>query len=46
MQAISLGNPLPQLIWDFGWLVILGLGAFGVGASATLNRKLIAEELA
>jgi hypothetical protein len=26
MQAISLGNPLPQLIWDFGWLVILGLG--------------------
>jgi hypothetical protein len=43
MQAISLGNPLPQLIWDSGWLVILGLGAFGVGASATLNRKLIAE---
>ena len=26
MQAISLGNPLPQLLWDFGWLVILGLG--------------------
>jgi hypothetical protein len=29
MQAISLGNPLPQLIWDFGWLLVLGLGAFG-----------------
>jgi len=28
MQAISLGNPLPQLVWDFGWLVILGIGAF------------------
>ena len=31
MQAISLGNPLPQLAWDFGWLVILGLGAFTAG---------------
>lgn len=28
MQAISLGDPLPQLIWDFGWLVILGIGGF------------------
>ena len=28
MQAISLGNPLPQLLWDFGWLVILGFAAF------------------
>jgi glycosyl transferase family 87 len=28
LQAISLGNPLPQLIWDFGWLVILGVAAF------------------
>jgi len=28
MQAISLGDPLPQLVWDFGWLVILGIGAF------------------
>ncbi|MEP6753394.1 MAG: glycosyltransferase family 87 protein [Candidatus Dormiibacterota bacterium] len=43
MQTISLGNPLPQLIWDFGWLVILGLGAFGVGAPATVDRKLIAR---
>ncbi|MEA2634614.1 MAG: hypothetical protein QOH92_1381 [Chloroflexota bacterium] len=28
MQALSLGNTLPQLVWDLGWLVILGLGAF------------------
>ena len=28
MQAISLGNPLPQLLWDLGWLVILALAAF------------------
>jgi hypothetical protein len=28
LQTISLGNPLPQLLWDFGWLVILGLAAF------------------
>lgn len=27
MLAISLGNPLPQLLWDFGWLVILAFGA-------------------
>ena len=44
MQAISLGNPLPLLIWDFGWLVILGLGAFTAKASgrtgAELDRQL------
>ena len=28
MQVISLGNPLPQLAWDFGWLIILALAAF------------------
>jgi len=39
MQAISLGNPLPQLLWDFGWLVILGLGAStGESAPADVNR--------
>jgi hypothetical protein len=27
LQAIALGMPLPQLIWDAGWLVILGLGS-------------------
>jgi hypothetical protein len=40
MQAISLGNPLPQLLWDFGWLVILGLGAFNRDrAPASANSK-------
>lgn len=29
MTAISVGEPLPLLIWDIGWLVILGVGAFG-----------------
>ena len=39
MQAISLGNPLPQLLWDFGWLVILGLGAStGDSAPADASR--------
>ena len=39
MQAISLGNPLPQLLWDFGWLVILGLGAStGDSAPADAHR--------
>jgi hypothetical protein len=28
MQTISLGQPLPQLIWDTTWLVILGAGSF------------------
>ena len=26
MQALPLGIPVPQLIWDAGWLVILGTG--------------------
>jgi hypothetical protein len=40
MQAISLGNPLPQLMWDLGWLVILGLGAFSeASAPASTDGK-------
>ncbi|MDQ2942608.1 MAG: DUF2029 domain-containing protein [Candidatus Dormibacteraeota bacterium] len=27
LQAISIGQPVPQLIWDAGWLVILGLAS-------------------
>ena len=27
LQTIALGQPLPQLLWDAGWLVILALGA-------------------
>jgi hypothetical protein len=26
LQTIALGQPLPQLLWDAGWLVILALG--------------------
>jgi hypothetical protein len=25
LQALDLGQPIPQLLWDLGWLVILGL---------------------
>jgi hypothetical protein len=39
MQAISVGNPLPLLIWDFVWLVILGLGAFGSDRVAAESRS-------
>jgi hypothetical protein len=40
MQTISVGNPLPQLLWDFGWLVILGIGAVtGEKAVAGANRE-------
>jgi len=35
LQAIALGQPVPQLIWDAGWLVILGLGAPGPVAQPT-----------
>jgi hypothetical protein len=32
MQLISLGQPIPQLLWDAGWLVILGAqSATGMG---------------
>ena len=40
MQTITLGIPLPQLAWDFGWLVILGLGAFTAdNEPVAANRK-------
>jgi hypothetical protein len=28
MQVLTLGQPVPQLIWDVAWLVILGTGTF------------------
>ena len=27
LQALEIGQPIPQLIWDAGWLVILGTGS-------------------
>jgi len=44
LQAISLGNPLPQLLWDFGWLVILGVTAFTSAGSADKSRARSAAE--
>jgi hypothetical protein len=29
LMALELGQPIPQLAWDLGWLVILGAGAYG-----------------
>jgi len=32
MQAVTLGQPLPQLLWEAGWLMILGVGGlYGKG---------------
>jgi len=29
LQAITLGEPIPQLVWDAGWLLILGVSTRG-----------------
>jgi hypothetical protein len=47
MQLLSLGQPVPQLIWDVGWLAILGLGpphSWG-GAAAGGGRADSAEPI-
>lgn len=37
MQLLSLGQPVPQLIWDVGWLAMLGVArSVGGGLRATL----------
>jgi hypothetical protein len=34
LQAVTLGYPAPQLLWDTGWLLILAVSSFyGSGAS-------------
>jgi hypothetical protein len=39
MQAVTLGQPLPQVIWDAGWLAVLSLSSFyGSGASDPATR--------
>jgi hypothetical protein len=39
MQALALGFPAPQLIWDAGWLAILVVSSFfGSGVSGPANR--------
>jgi len=45
MQALALGLPAPQLIWDAGWLAILIFSSFfGSGASAPATRPAIASD--
>jgi hypothetical protein len=40
MQALALGFPAPQLIWDAGWLGILVFNSFfGSGASGPATRR-------
>jgi hypothetical protein len=40
MQALALGFPVPQLIWDACWLVILGASTFyGSGAPSRPPRR-------
>ena len=40
MQLITLGQPIPQLLWDAGWLVILAVSSFGGSAeSAPATRS-------
>ena len=39
MQALALGSPAPQLLWDTGWLAILVISSFfGSGVSGPANR--------
>jgi hypothetical protein len=39
MQAVSLARPLPQLVWDAVWLVMVAINSFaGSGASALATR--------
>ncbi len=44
MQALLLGLPVPQLIWDAGWLAILGVSSFfGSGASGPASRPAVSS---
>jgi len=44
MQALALGLPAPQLIWDAGWLAILVVSSFfGSGASGPATRPATAS---
>jgi hypothetical protein len=44
MQALALGFPVPQLLWDAGWLGILVVSSFfGSGASGPATRPAISS---
>jgi hypothetical protein len=39
LQMLEIGQPIPQLVWDAGWLVILGVSGFAAtGAPAPAAR--------
>jgi Glycosyltransferase family 87 len=41
LQMLEIGQPLPQLIWDAGWLVIIAVSTFaGSGAPARAKQEL------
>src|SRR6266852_126468 len=40
MQSLTLGQPVPQLVWDAAWLVILGVSSYGGSvASAPATQR-------
>jgi hypothetical protein len=40
MQLLTLGQPVPQLVWDAAWLVILGVSSYGGSvASAPATQR-------
>ena len=44
MQALALGFPVPQLLWDAGWLGILVVSSFfGSGASGPATRPAVSS---
>jgi Glycosyltransferase family 87 len=44
MQALALGLPVPQLVWDAGWLAILVVSSFfGSGASGPATRPAVSS---
>jgi Glycosyltransferase family 87 len=40
LQMLEIGQPIPQLIWDAGWLVILAVSSFAMHAPAPAKREL------
>jgi len=45
MQTIDLGQPVPQLIWDFGWLLILGAGGLAAKDAPSARAGACTKEL-
>jgi hypothetical protein len=39
LQALDLGQPVPQLVWDLGWLIILAAGIAATGSGSLPVRR-------